>query len=113
MPDSTRVANCREKTASGRSLTPFQRSKNDSSLSPSRFWVTSRTIRPFCRSDSVTCDFSEASISPRAGTPATSTALNAKVDIAGLLGGGHRGMAADRGAHQAFELFGHHRALLG
>ena len=82
MPDAIRVANWREKTASARMLTLLKRWKIDSSLNASRFSETSRTISPRWRSCSVTCAFDVASSSPREGTPARSTALNANVLIA-------------------------------
>ena len=53
-----------------------------SSFIASRFSEMSRTIRPRWRSCSETTAFEEASISPRAGTPARSTARNANALIA-------------------------------
>src|SRR5215211_1494064 len=79
MPDSMSVANWREKTATARRLTLLKRWKMLSSFIASRFSAISRTISPRWRSCSETTDLDEASISPRAGTPARSTARKAKV----------------------------------
>ena len=77
MPEAIRVAYWREKIASGRIFTLLKRWKTDSSFIASRFSETSSTISPRWRSCSVTWAFDVASTSPREGTPARSTALNA------------------------------------
>jgi hypothetical protein len=82
MPEAISVANWREKTDRLRSFTFLKRWKTDSSLKASWRSETSSTIRPRWRSCSVTCAFEGASISPREGTPARSTALKANVLIA-------------------------------
>ena len=79
IPEATRVANWREKTASSRMSTPFQRLKKSSILSGSLFSLTSRTISPRWRSCSVTWAFDSASSSPAEAAPATSIARKAKV----------------------------------
>jgi hypothetical protein len=77
IPEATRVANWREKTASWRVFTCLKRLRKSSSLSGSFCSLTSRTISPRSRSCSVTWALEGASISPREGTPATSTARKA------------------------------------
>src|SRR4051794_40882764 len=115
MPDAMRVANCRENTASARRLTLLKRWKMLSSFIDSRFWEMSRTIRPRSRSWSETTDFEEASISPRAGTPARSTARKANVLTCPpplrLRGRRDRGHAAHR-AEEALQFLRHRGALL-
>ena len=85
MPEATRVANWREKTASSRMSTLCQRLKTSSILNGSLFSVTSRTIRPRWRSCSVTWAFDSASSSPAEATPATSMARKANV-VASAIG---------------------------
>src|SRR4051794_1049260 len=113
------VANWREKIAMSRALIPRKRSKICSSLNCSPCSVTSRTISPRSRSCSVTWPLVSASTSPRGGTPATSTALKAKVlmSLSSSVRGGHRGsrvdlLALDR-AEQPLQLLGHRGALFG
>src|SRR5436190_9052698 len=116
MPDAMRVANWRENTASARRLTLLKRWKMLSSFIASRFSEMSRTISPRWRSCSETTAFEEASISPRAGTPARSTARNAYALIPrqppSLRGGrrnrGHRGPG-----EEALQLLRDRGALLG
>ena len=79
MPDATRVANCREKTASSRMSTAFQRLKTSSTLNGLLFSLTSRTIRPRWRSCSVTWALDSASTSPAEAAPPTSIALKVNV----------------------------------
>ncbi len=79
IPEETRVANWREKTASSRMSTLCQRRKMSSSLNGSLFSLTSRTIRPRWRSCSVTCALDSASTSPAVAAPATSIARKANV----------------------------------
>src|SRR5581483_4400064 len=110
MPAAIRVANWREKIASARRFTLLKRWKRLSSLNASRFSAMSRTISPRWRSCSLTTFFEDASISPRAGTPARSTARNANVAMA--LGGGRDGRHLGA-AEQALQLLGDRRALLG
>ena len=69
MPDEIRVANWREKIASGRAFTFLKRWKTDSSLNASRVSETSRTISPRWRSCSVTAALEVASTSPRKAPP--------------------------------------------
>ena len=79
IPEATRVANWREKTASSRMSTPLQRVKRSSIAKGEVFSLTSRTIRPRWRSCSETCALDSASSSPAEATPATSMARKAKV----------------------------------
>ena len=79
IPEATRVANWREKTASSRMSTLFQRLKKSSILSGLLFSLTSRTIRPRWRSCSETCALDSASSSPAVAAPATSMARKVKV----------------------------------
>ena len=79
MPEATRVANWREKIASSRMSTLFQRLPDRSTLNGAFFSLTSRTIRPRWRSCSVTAAFDSASSSPALAAPATSIARKAKV----------------------------------
>src|SRR4051794_38040934 len=114
MPDAISVANWREKIASARRFTLLKRWKMRSSWSASRFSLMSRTISPRSRSCSETMDLEVASISPRAGTPARSTALKANV----LIGSASRPLRRRRHhAHarteQPLELLGYRGALLG
>src|SRR5919106_3734164 len=115
MPDAIRVANWREKTASGRIFTFLKRWNSDSSFTASRFSATSRTISPRWRSCSVTCAFELASTSPRDGTPARSTALNAKLATVSplRLGRRHRRLGGPwPAAEEALQLLGDRGALL-
>src|SRR3954451_5410763 len=116
MPEAVSVANCREKTARSRVLTPRKRSNRLSSANACFFSATSRTIRPRSRSCSETCAFDSASTSPRDGTPATSTARNAYVLISRPVAHRRHGrlpVGLRRGPQQAVELFGHGGPLLG
>ncbi len=79
IPEATRVANWREKTASSRMSTPCQRLKRSSMLNGSCFSETSRTISPRWRSCSETWALESASNSPAVATPPKSMARNAKV----------------------------------
>ena len=79
IPEATRVANWREKTASSRMSTLFQRLKRSSIANGAFFSLTSRTIRPRWRSCSVTWALDSASTSPAEAAPATSIARKAKV----------------------------------
>src|SRR6266550_4406683 len=93
MPEAIRVANWREKMARARRLTLLNRWKMLSSFIASRF--------------SETTAFEEASISPRAGTPARSTARKANALIARPSGSsdrGHRDRGYDGAAEQPFQL---------
>src|SRR5688500_3563062 len=115
MPEAINVANCREKIASGRIFTLLNRWKMDSSFIASCFSETSRTIRPRWRSCSVTIAFEVASSSPREGTPARSTALNAKLATSpSSSGDGHRRLGhPGPGAEETLQLLGDGRPLLG
>src|SRR5215210_8586053 len=64
----------------------------------------SRTIRPLARSCEETACLSSASSSPRVGAPVRSSALKAKLAMS---------LGRLDGAHQAAELLGSRRALLG
>src|SRR6266511_196377 len=115
MPETIRVANWREKTATARRLTLLKRWKMLSSFSASRFSETSRTIRPRWRSCSETAVFDEASISPRAGTPARSTARKAKVLMPPRprSSRGHRDLGNAGADQQSLQLLRDRGALLG
>ncbi len=86
IPEATRVANWREKTASSRMSTPFQRRKTSSIVNGLLFSLTSRTISPRWRSCSVTCAFDSASTSPAVAAPPTSIARKANVVAAAATG---------------------------
>ncbi len=79
IPEATRVANWREKTASSRWSTFFQLRKTFSSLNGSLFSLTSRTISPRWRNCSPTWALDSASISPAVAAPPTSIARKANV----------------------------------
>src|SRR5438874_9350852 len=116
MPEAVRVANWREKMARARRLTLLNRWKLLSSFIASRFSEMSRTIRPRWRSCSETTAFEEASISPRAGTPARSTARKANALIARPSGSsdrGHRDWGYGGAAEQPFQLLWDRGPLLG
>src|SRR5262249_26097306 len=117
IPESIRVANCREKIAMSRALIPRKRSKSCSTRNAWFFSETSRTINPRSRSCSVTWPFDSASTSPRDGIPATSTALKAKVATSASVrqrrGGSGIGLGLPDGSEQTPELLRHRRALLG
>src|SRR5947207_9545344 len=86
-----------------------------SSFIASRFSEMSRTIRPRWRSCSETAAFEEASISPRAGTPARSTARNAYALIPRRLPslrGGRRDRGHGGAAEQPLQLLRDRGALL-